>query len=129
MDPWFEEPGDRGRCGGPGRLLGRFEAAEEDLPPFREPRQGIEPGSLERIRFLLEEVEDGEARLVIGLECRLECGVGVVHGAVLSVSLALREATSDSRSEIRRLAMFCSSCSEGELVGDWPRSFIFRISE
>ena len=112
-----------------GRPLGCLEPDEERPTSVRESLEFSELARLQDIGFLLEQVEDGETRLVVGVECGLERGCRGLHGAVDPDPFALRASASEVSTEIRSEAMFCRSCRDAELVGKLGWFFRVRMSE
>lgn len=99
-----------------GRALGRLQPHQQRPAAIREPVEPLETSRLQGIGLLLKQVQDGQTRLVIGVEGGLERGGGGLHGAEVPDPLALRASASDFSTEMRSDAMFWSSWSEGEFV-------------
>lgn len=121
----------RNRAGGAvtGRPLGGLEPDEKCPTSVGKAVELPKLARLKGIGFLLEQVEDCQARLMIGIECRLERGHRGLHGAVDPDPFALRASASEVSTEIRSVAMFCRSWRDAELVGKLGWFLRVRMSE
>lgn len=113
----------------PGRALGCLQPHQQRPTAIGKSIEPLEASRLKGVGLLLEQVEDGKTRLVIGVEGGLERGGGGLHGAEVPDPLALRASASDFSTEMRSDAMFWSSWSEGEFVGSPGWSLRVRMSE
>ncbi len=97
---------DRPGCVVPGGTLRRLQADQEGPAAIGETLQPFELTRLEGVGLLLEEIEDGQTRLVVGVEGGFERGRRQLHGALGPDPFALRASASDFSTAIRSEAMF-----------------------